>query len=30
VVPTELHQRAPYFVGSRADVAMATEMLGGT
>jgi fructose-1,6-bisphosphatase I len=27
VKPTELHQRSPYFVGSRADVAIATEML---
>jgi len=27
VQPTELHQRSPYFVGSRADVAIATEML---
>ncbi len=26
--PTELHQRSPYFVGSRADVAIATEILG--
>jgi fructose-1,6-bisphosphatase I len=29
VKPTELHQRSPYFVGSRADVAIATEILGG-
>lgn len=29
VKPTELHQRSPYFVGSRADVAIATEMLAG-
>jgi len=27
IEPTELHQRSPYFVGSRADVAIATEML---
>jgi fructose-1,6-bisphosphatase I len=29
VKPTELHQRSPYFVGSKADVAIATEILGG-
>lgn len=29
VKPTELHQRSPYFIGSRADVAIATEMLAG-
>ena len=29
IKPTELHQRSPYFVGSRADVAIATEMLAG-
>jgi fructose-1,6-bisphosphatase I len=29
VVPTELHQRAPYFVGSRDDVETASRMLGG-
>jgi fructose-1,6-bisphosphatase I len=29
VQPTELHQRVPYFIGSRADVALAAEMLGG-
>jgi fructose-1,6-bisphosphatase I len=29
VQPTELHQRAPYFVGSREDVALAADMLGG-
>lgn len=29
VKPTALHQRSPYFVGSRADVAIATEMLAG-
>ncbi len=28
VRPTELHQRSPYFVGSKADVAIAAEMLG--
>jgi fructose-1,6-bisphosphatase I len=27
VQPTELHQRSPYFVGSKNDVAIATEML---
>ncbi|MBX3175472.1 MAG: class 1 fructose-bisphosphatase [Gemmatimonadaceae bacterium] len=27
VQPTSLHQRSPYFVGSKADVAMAAEML---
>lgn len=29
VQPTALHQRSPYFVGSRADVAIASELLGG-
>lgn len=29
VQPTELHERSPYFVGSKADVEMATTMLGG-
>ena len=29
VKPTELHQRSAYFIGSRADVAIATEMLKG-
>ncbi len=29
IKPTELHQRSPYYVGSRADVAIATEMLAG-
>lgn len=29
VKPTDLHQRSPYFIGSRADVAIATEMLAG-
>ena len=29
VTPTELHQRSPYFVGSKSDVAIATEILGG-
>jgi fructose-1,6-bisphosphatase I len=29
IEPTELHQRSPYFIGSRADVAIATELLGG-
>ena len=29
VEPTELHERSPFFVGSRADVAIATEMLSG-
>ncbi len=29
VQPTELHQRSPYFVGSKADVATAIEMLAG-
>ena len=29
VKPTELHQRSAYFIGSRADVAIATEMLTG-
>jgi fructose-1,6-bisphosphatase I len=28
VQPTALHQRAPYYVGSKADVAIAREMLG--
>ncbi len=27
VLPTALHQRSPYFVGSKADVAIAAEML---
>ena len=27
VLPTELHQRSPYFVGSRADVEIAAQML---
>jgi fructose-1,6-bisphosphatase I len=27
VKPTELHQRSPYFIGSKADVAIAAEML---
>ena len=29
VEPTALHERSPFFVGSRADVAIATEMLAG-
>ena len=29
IVPTKLHQRTPIFVGSKADVAVAREMLGG-
>ncbi len=29
VQPTELHQRSPYFVGSKRDVDMATEVLAG-
>lgn len=29
VQPTELHQRTPYFVGSKTDVELAMEMLGG-
>ena len=29
VQPTELHERSPYFVGSKADVEMATAMLNG-
>ena len=29
IVPTKLHQRTPIFVGSKADVAIALEMLGG-
>ena len=29
VTPTALHQRSPYFVGSKADVAIAAEMLAG-
>ena len=28
IKPTELHQRSPYFVGSKADVAIASELLG--
>jgi fructose-1,6-bisphosphatase I len=28
VKPTALHQRSPYFIGSKADVAIAAEMLG--
>ena len=28
VQPSELHQRSPYYVGSKADVAIAAEMLG--
>lgn len=28
VKPTELHQRSPYFVGSKGDVAIASELLG--
>jgi fructose-1,6-bisphosphatase I len=27
VVPTELHQRTPLFIGSRSDVKIATEIL---
>ena len=30
IQPTELHQRSPYFVGSRADVEIAATMLGAT
>jgi fructose-1,6-bisphosphatase I len=29
VVPTELHQRSPLFIGSKQDVAIATQMLEG-
>lgn len=29
IAPTKLHQRTPIFVGSKADVAIAREMLGG-
>jgi fructose-1,6-bisphosphatase I len=29
VQPTALHQRAAYYVGSKADVAIAREMLAG-
>ncbi len=29
VQPTELHQRSPLFIGSKEDVAIATEMLAG-
>ncbi|MDO8665586.1 MAG: class 1 fructose-bisphosphatase [Gemmatimonadales bacterium] len=29
IVPTELHQRSPLYIGSRDDVKMAEEMLGG-
>ena len=28
VAPTSLHQRSPYFIGSKADVALAAELLG--
>jgi fructose-1,6-bisphosphatase I len=27
--PTELHQRTPLFIGSKAEVELAAEMLGG-
>ncbi len=29
VQPTELHQRVPFYIGSKADVALATEILAG-
>jgi fructose-1,6-bisphosphatase I len=29
IVPTELHQRTPLFIGSKSDVEMATETLSG-
>jgi fructose-1,6-bisphosphatase I len=29
IVPTELHQRAPLFIGSKDDVRLAEEMLSG-
>jgi fructose-1,6-bisphosphatase I len=29
VQPKELHERSPYYIGSKADVAIATEMLAG-
>jgi fructose-1,6-bisphosphatase I len=29
IQPTELHQRSPYFVGSKADVEIAAQMLAG-
>ena len=30
ILPTHLHQRSPYFVGSKAEVAIATEMLASS
>lgn len=30
IQPTHLHQRSPYFIGSKAEVAIATEMLAST
>jgi fructose-1,6-bisphosphatase I len=30
IQPTELHQRSPYFVGSKADVGIAAQMLAGS
>jgi fructose-1,6-bisphosphatase I len=30
IVPTELHQRTPLFIGSKSDVEMATEVLSGS
>jgi len=29
-VPTQLHQRSPYFVGSKAEVAIAAELLASS
>ena len=30
IVPTELHQRVPLYIGSRDDVALATKVLAGS